>query len=209
MERGELEGYASVIYVGLAGDQTRLAAAEEDQAAALLRARKARPNSPACPTRRDAAGNEDDRILLEAAFAPLALGRPLVMPPGVPADRARRHAQGGHGDLRGSRLHRRERAAVSRAKRAAQRRGVAGGGRAHLRGTARRLGAAAPIARGAALTALSRQPTGEFAISSWSWRAPRPSRPTSAPLTPPDRRRRGPNRNPARCPVAPAPWRCV
>jgi tripartite-type tricarboxylate transporter receptor subunit TctC len=26
-------------------------------------------------------------MLLDAAFAPLALGRPLVMPPGVPADR--------------------------------------------------------------------------------------------------------------------------
>jgi tripartite-type tricarboxylate transporter receptor subunit TctC len=31
--------------------------------------------------------NEDDRLLVQAAFAPLALGRPLVMPPGVPAER--------------------------------------------------------------------------------------------------------------------------
>ena len=31
--------------------------------------------------------NEDDRTLLDAAFAPLALGRPFAMPPGVPAER--------------------------------------------------------------------------------------------------------------------------
>src|SRR5262249_24004234 len=29
----------------------------------------------------------DDKVLLDAAFAPLALGRPLAMPPGVPMDR--------------------------------------------------------------------------------------------------------------------------
>ena len=31
--------------------------------------------------------NEDDKLLMQAAFAPQALGRPLVAPPGVPADR--------------------------------------------------------------------------------------------------------------------------
>lgn len=31
----------------------------------------------------------EDKLLLQAAFAPLALGRPLVMPPGVPADRVK------------------------------------------------------------------------------------------------------------------------
>jgi len=39
------------------------------------------------PSAREEGKNDDDRILLDAAFAPLALGRPLVMPPGVPADR--------------------------------------------------------------------------------------------------------------------------
>jgi tripartite-type tricarboxylate transporter receptor subunit TctC len=28
-----------------------------------------------------------DKLLLEAAFAPLSIGRPLLMPPGVPAER--------------------------------------------------------------------------------------------------------------------------
>jgi hypothetical protein len=35
----------------------------------------------------DLVSNEDDRALIAAAFAPLALGRPFAMPPGVPADR--------------------------------------------------------------------------------------------------------------------------
>ena len=30
---------------------------------------------------------EDDKLLMQAAFAPLALGRPLLMPPGVAPDR--------------------------------------------------------------------------------------------------------------------------
>jgi tripartite-type tricarboxylate transporter receptor subunit TctC len=30
---------------------------------------------------------EDDKMLLQAAIAPLALGRPYLMPPGAPADR--------------------------------------------------------------------------------------------------------------------------
>jgi hypothetical protein len=30
---------------------------------------------------------DDDRLLMRAASAPLALGRPLVMPPGVPPER--------------------------------------------------------------------------------------------------------------------------
>jgi tripartite-type tricarboxylate transporter receptor subunit TctC len=33
------------------------------------------------------ATQENDRALLDVAFASLALGRPLVMPPGVPAER--------------------------------------------------------------------------------------------------------------------------
>jgi tripartite-type tricarboxylate transporter receptor subunit TctC len=31
--------------------------------------------------------NQDDKLLMQVGFAPLALGRPLVMPPGAPADR--------------------------------------------------------------------------------------------------------------------------
>jgi len=35
----------------------------------------------------DLVADEDDRLVMQAAFAPLALGRPFVVPPGVPAER--------------------------------------------------------------------------------------------------------------------------
>src|ERR1700754_504049 len=42
------------------------------------------PDSPFAP---DLVGNDGDRLVMQAAFAPLALGRPLLMPPGVAAER--------------------------------------------------------------------------------------------------------------------------
>ena len=42
---------------------------------------------PGVPFATDLAGNAHDKLLMEAAAARQALGRPLVMPPGVPADR--------------------------------------------------------------------------------------------------------------------------
>jgi hypothetical protein len=35
----------------------------------------------------DLAGNDQDRLVMQAAFAPLALGRPFLTPPGLPAER--------------------------------------------------------------------------------------------------------------------------
>ncbi len=35
----------------------------------------------------DLISNADDKLLMETGFGPLALGRPLVMPPEVPAER--------------------------------------------------------------------------------------------------------------------------
>jgi hypothetical protein len=42
------------------------------------------PDAPFAP---DLVTNPDDKLLMEAAFAPMALGRPLPMPPGIPTDR--------------------------------------------------------------------------------------------------------------------------
>jgi hypothetical protein len=42
------------------------------------------PDVPFAP---DLLTDEDDKLLMQAAFAPQALGRPLLAPPGVPADR--------------------------------------------------------------------------------------------------------------------------
>ena len=86
MERGEIDGYAGRLYSAL------LVARRTG-----CRRRRSRHSSNTGPEKRgELAGvpyapelvtNEDDRILLDAAFAPLALGRPFVMPPGVPAER--------------------------------------------------------------------------------------------------------------------------
>jgi len=102
------------------------------------------------PSAREVAKNDEDRILLDAAFAPLALGRPLVMPPGVPADRlaAMRKAimetfadRASSPRAHGCHLDRLSHAMARRCR----------SGRGHLRGTARSAGAAAPIAQRAAL----------------------------------------------------------
>jgi hypothetical protein len=42
---------------------------------------------PDVPFATDLLTNEDDRLLMQAAAAPQALGRPLLLPPDVPADR--------------------------------------------------------------------------------------------------------------------------
>ncbi|MEA2906668.1 MAG: hypothetical protein QOI12_4055 [Alphaproteobacteria bacterium] len=86
MERGELDGYPSVFYSALTS--TRPNWLRDKQAKAIVQYGPERlkelPDVPFAP---DLLTNEDDRLLMQAAFAPQALGRPLVMPPGVPADR--------------------------------------------------------------------------------------------------------------------------
>jgi tripartite-type tricarboxylate transporter receptor subunit TctC len=42
---------------------------------------------PNVPFATDLLTNDDDKLLMQAASAPQALGRPLLMPPDVPADR--------------------------------------------------------------------------------------------------------------------------
>src|SRR5262249_57811326 len=42
------------------------------------------PDVPFAP---DLVASDDDRLVMEAAFAPLALGRPFLVPPGVPVER--------------------------------------------------------------------------------------------------------------------------
>jgi tripartite-type tricarboxylate transporter receptor subunit TctC len=86
LERGELEGYTSVIYSAL--QATKSDWLPQKKVKALLQyGPEKRAELAGVASAREAAASEDDRILIDAAFAPLALGRPLVMPPGVPADR--------------------------------------------------------------------------------------------------------------------------
>lgn len=86
MERGEIDGYSSVFY-------STLMATKPD----WLRDRKIKAFVQYGPVREKALGgvpflsdlvaDPEDKLLIEAALAPLALGRPYLMPPHVPAER--------------------------------------------------------------------------------------------------------------------------
>ncbi len=86
MERGELDGYPSVFYSALSS--TRPTWLPERKAKAIVQygpeELAALADVPFAP---DLVNNPQDKQLMEVAFTPLALGRPLLMPPGVPADR--------------------------------------------------------------------------------------------------------------------------
>jgi tripartite-type tricarboxylate transporter receptor subunit TctC len=86
MERGELDGYPSAFYSALTS--TRPNWLRDKLAKAIVQYGPERlgelPDVPFAP---DLLTNSDDKLLMQAALAPLALGRPLVMPPGVAAER--------------------------------------------------------------------------------------------------------------------------
>jgi len=86
MERGELDGYPSVFYSALTS--TRPNWLRDKQAKAILQYGPQRLKElPDVPFATDLLTNDDDRLLMQASSAPQALGRPLLMPPNVPADR--------------------------------------------------------------------------------------------------------------------------
>ncbi len=86
MERGELDGYPSVFVNSLNAIRPN-----------WLRDRLAKPivqygsekatELGGVPFAPDLIGNAEDKLLMDVGLAQLALGRPLVMPPDVPADR--------------------------------------------------------------------------------------------------------------------------
>jgi tripartite-type tricarboxylate transporter receptor subunit TctC len=86
MERGELDGYPSVFYSALTS--TRPAWLKEKKAKAIVQYGPHRLKElPNVPFATDLLKNDDDRLLMQASSAPQALGRPLLLPPDVPADR--------------------------------------------------------------------------------------------------------------------------
>jgi tripartite-type tricarboxylate transporter receptor subunit TctC len=86
MERGEIDGSPSVFYSAITS--TRPHWLPDHLAKAILQYGpqpvKELAGVPFVP---DLVTVPEDKLLLQAAYAPLALGRPLVMPPGVPAER--------------------------------------------------------------------------------------------------------------------------
>jgi tripartite-type tricarboxylate transporter receptor subunit TctC len=86
MERGELDGHPSMFYSSMMATQPDLL--REKKVKLLLQYGPFKePALPDVPFVMDIEKDPADRALLEAGFAALALGRPYVMPPGVPAER--------------------------------------------------------------------------------------------------------------------------
>ena len=86
MERGEIDGSPSVFYSAITSTRPRWL--PDHLAKAILQyGPQPVPELAGVPFVPDLITAPDDKLLLKAAFAPLALGRPLVMPPGVPPDR--------------------------------------------------------------------------------------------------------------------------
>jgi tripartite-type tricarboxylate transporter receptor subunit TctC len=86
MERGEVDGYAAAFLSSLKSVRSDWL---RDKKIKLLVQYGAEPSPelPGVPFARDIADADDDKILLDMANAPLAFGRPYMLPPGVPADR--------------------------------------------------------------------------------------------------------------------------
>jgi len=86
MERGELDGHPSAFFSSLRS--TRPTWLRDKTAKAIVQYGPEKlaelPDVPFAP---DLVASDDDRLLMQAAFAPLALGRPFLLPPGVPVER--------------------------------------------------------------------------------------------------------------------------
>jgi tripartite-type tricarboxylate transporter receptor subunit TctC len=86
MERGEVQAFPSAFWSSLKANRPELL---KDKKIKLLIQYGLEPNPElaSVPVARELAPSIEDRQLLDAAMAPLALGRPYLLPPGVPADR--------------------------------------------------------------------------------------------------------------------------
>jgi tripartite-type tricarboxylate transporter receptor subunit TctC len=86
MERGELDGYPSVFESALTSTRPEWLA--QKLAKAIVQYGPERlPQLADVPFAPDLLTEPDDKLLMQAGFAPLALGRPLVMPPEAPPER--------------------------------------------------------------------------------------------------------------------------
>jgi tripartite-type tricarboxylate transporter receptor subunit TctC len=86
MERGELDGYPSVFESALTSTRPEWLARKLAKAIVQYGPERLAQlgDVPFAPDLLTAA---DDKLLMQTGFAPLALGRPLVMPPEAPAER--------------------------------------------------------------------------------------------------------------------------
>jgi tripartite-type tricarboxylate transporter receptor subunit TctC len=85
MEHGEIDGYPSVFYSTLQATKPDWLPQKKIRAVVYFGPDK-RPELGDVPYAPELVTNENDKILMDAAFAPLTLGKLFVMPPDVPAD---------------------------------------------------------------------------------------------------------------------------
>ena len=86
MERRELDGHPSAFFSSVRS--TRPTWLREKTAKAIVQYGPEKIAELAdVPFAPDLVASEDDKLVMQAAFAPLALGRPFLAPPGVPAER--------------------------------------------------------------------------------------------------------------------------
>ena len=86
MERGEVDGYPSIFWSSLAS--TRPDWIKNKMVKFIVQyGPEKEADLPDVPYAPDFVKNPDDKALFEAAYGPLAAGRPFLMPPEVPADR--------------------------------------------------------------------------------------------------------------------------
>ena len=88
MERGEVDGNSSVFYSSLVATRSRWLSEKQVNLLVQYGLDKS-PDLGDTPFAPDLVTSEDDKLLMYAAFAPLAVGRPYAMPPGVPAERVK------------------------------------------------------------------------------------------------------------------------
>jgi tripartite-type tricarboxylate transporter receptor subunit TctC len=86
MERGEVDGFPSLFYNTL--NSTRPNWRSEKNVKVLLQyGLEKEPALPDVPSLLDLVTSPEDRLLLLAGLAEITMGRPYLMPPGVPTDR--------------------------------------------------------------------------------------------------------------------------
>ena len=87
MERGEIDGYGSAFYSAMMATRPEWMKPPRRVKLLVQMGPEKEMDIADVPFLLDLVTNADDRLLAEAACAPLAAGRPYVFPPGVPAER--------------------------------------------------------------------------------------------------------------------------
>jgi tripartite-type tricarboxylate transporter receptor subunit TctC len=87
MERGEIDGYASAFYSAMKATRADWMRNPRKVKLLVQMGPEKEAEIPDVPFLPELVANEEDRRFVEAACAPLGVGRPYMFPPDVPADR--------------------------------------------------------------------------------------------------------------------------